>query len=54
VILGRVVVACTSKVLRYPADCDFSKSQFCLVAGQFRLPGLPYPDTLIRITRLAS
>ena len=28
VIFGRVVVACTSKVLLYPVDCDFSNPSF--------------------------
>jgi hypothetical protein len=48
VIVGRVVVACTSKVLLYPVDLRLQQSQFPLVAGHFVYPGPDTPRPLMK------
>ncbi|MDT7700258.1 MAG: hypothetical protein QOJ30_2583 [Pseudonocardiales bacterium] len=48
VIRGRVVVACTSKVLLYLEDLGPQQAQFPLVAGHFRLSGHGHADHLTK------
>ena len=48
VIFGRVVVACTSKVLLYLDDLSPQQAQFPLVAGHFRLSSRGHADRLMK------
>src|SRR5215218_9519847 len=48
VILGRVVVACTSKVPLHQVDLSPQQAQFLLVARHFRLSGHGHADQLTK------